>query len=133
MSGLIHSCVTKAVVGYGDQLESGPQWITSRRALLKLYDDRLECGKWSVAYDQIQEAVLSSFHSPILRIPGYLLMVKTDSNTYHFGLNGWRYWKGELPFPVSRQNARLRLSPISLIARIAVAVGILYLIWQKFN
>jgi len=129
----IHSCMTKAVVGDGDQLECGPQWITSRRARLKLFDSHLECGDWSIAYDQIREAVLSSFNSPILRIPGYILAVRTDSKTYHFGLNGGQYWRGELPFAVSRQKTRLRLSAISLIARIAFVGALMYLIWQKFG
>ena len=101
--------MTKAVIGYGDQLECDPQWITSRRGRLNLFDDRLECGNWAIAYDQIQEAVLSSFNSPILRIPGYVLAVRTESKTYHFGLNGWRYWKGELPFTVTRKKTRLKL------------------------
>ena len=96
MIDTIHSCMTKAVVGDGDQLECGPQWITSRRARLKLFDSHLECGDWSIPYDQIREAVLSSFNSPILRIPGYILAVRTDSKTYHFGLNGGQYWRGEL-------------------------------------
>ena len=82
--------MTKAVIGDGDQLRTGPKWITSRRGLLKLYSDRLTCGDWTIAYDDIREAVLSSFRSPILRIPGYILAVRTDNDTYHFGLNGWR-------------------------------------------
>ena len=129
----IHSCMTKAVVGDGDHLECGPQWIASRRSRLKLFDDYLECGNWSIPYGEIREAVLSSFRSPILRIPGCILAVRTDTVTYHFGLNGWKYWQGDFPFEVKRQETRLRLSPISLIARIAVAGGMLYLCWQKFN
>ena len=125
--------MTKAVIGDGDQLKTGPQWITSRRAILRLFEHHLECGDWTVSYGQIQEAVLSSFSSPILRIPGYVLAVRTDSKTYHFGLNGWRYWKGELPFAVTRQKSRLRLSPISLIARIVLIAGIIYWIWQNIG
>lgn len=126
----LHSCMTKAVIADGDQLRTGPIWITSRRGLLKLYSDRLKCGNWTIAYSEIREAVLSSFRSPILRIPGYILAVRTDSDTYHFGLNGWPYWKGELPFPVTRKQARLKMSPISIIAR-AVLIGYAsYFVWN---
>jgi hypothetical protein len=97
---------------------------------LKLYADRLECGDWTIRYDDIREAVLSSFRSPILRIAGYVLAVRTDTDTYHFGLNGWRYWKGELPLPVTRQQAKLKMSPISILAR-AVLIGYaIYLVWS---
>jgi len=37
----IHTCMTKSVVADGDQLQSRPQWITSRRARLKLFDGRM--------------------------------------------------------------------------------------------
>lgn len=114
--------MTKAVVADGDQLRTGLNWAFSRRGRLKLFSDRLECGDWTIPYDEIREAVLSSFRSPILRIPGYILAVRTDSHTYHFGLNGGQYWESELAFPVTRQQAKLRMSPISLLAR-AVLIG----------
>ncbi len=125
----LHSCMTKAVIGDGDQLRTGPKWITARRGLLKLYSDRLTCGDWTIAYDDICEAVLSSFRSPILRIPGYILAVRTDNDTYHFGLNGWRYWMGELPFPVTRNQTRLRMSLISILARVVLIGYALYFVW----
>jgi len=118
----LHTCMTKAVIGDGDQLRAGPKWITSRRGRLKLYSDRLECDDWVIRYDDIREAVLSSFRSPILRIPGYVLAVRTDTDTYHFGLNGRRYLKSNLPFPGTRQQAKLEMSPISIRAR-AVLIG----------
>ena len=126
----IHSCLAKAIIADGDQLETGPRWITSRRARLRLYTDHLECGDWEVGYGDIREAVLSSFRSPILRIPGFVLSARTDTHTYHFGLNGRRYWKSELPFPVSRRNARLRMSWISIISRVIVVGYIAYAVWR---
>jgi hypothetical protein len=111
-------------------LRTGPKWITSRRGLLKLYPDRLECGNWTVVYSEIREAVLSSFRSPILRIPGYVLAVRTDKETYHFGLNGWAYWKGELPFPVTREQARIRMSAISILARVVLIGFAIYFMWN---
>jgi hypothetical protein len=126
----LHSCMTKAVIADGDQLRTGPKWVTSRRGLLKLYSDRLECGNWTVAYSEIREAVLSNFRSPILRIPGYVLSVRTENDTYHFGLNGSTYWKGELPFPVTRKQARLKMSAISILARIVIIGFAIYFLWN---
>lgn len=131
MSQLLHKCMTKAVVGDGDQLRTGPKWLLARRATLKLYDDHIECGDWRIDYAEIREEVLSSFRSHLLRIPGYVLAIRTDAATFHFGLNGWAYWKGELPFPVRREKAMLRMSPFSLIVRL-LAVGYLaYLVWRR--
>jgi hypothetical protein len=130
MNQPIHSCMTKAVIADGDQLESGPQWLTSRRGRLKLFDDHLECGNWSIRYEDIREALLTSFRSHILQIPGYVLAIRTDTQTYHFGLNGWRYWDGELPFPVKRTQARLKMSLFSFLVRAMVLGYIVYVAWR---
>ena len=130
MTQPIHICMTKAIIADGDQLETGPQWITSRRAKLRLFDDHLVCGDWNVRYDDIGEAVLASFRSPILRIPSYILSARTNTHTYHFGLNGWRYWNGELPFPVTRRKTRLRMSWISIAARAIIIGYIVYVVFQ---
>lgn len=130
MTVLLHQCMTKAVISQGDQLECGPKWITSRRTLLKLFDDHLECGDWTVPYEEIRNAILSSFRTPILRLPGFVLAVRTDANTYHFGLNHGDFWNGELPFAVERRKTTLRLSLVSVLARVAVISGILCLLWQ---
>jgi hypothetical protein len=124
--------MSKAVIADGDQLRMGPQWITSRRARLKLYDDHLQCGDWTIRYADIREAVLATVRTPLLRIPGYVLSVRTDANTYHFGLNPGSYWKGDLPIPATRTFSKLRLSPFSFLIR-AVLIGYLgYLGWRWF-
>ena len=120
--------MTKGVIAEGDQLRYGPAWVTARRGILKVYPDRLECGDWTIPFTEVREAVLSSFRSAI-GIPGYVLRVDTADRTYHFGLNGGRYWKGELPFPVRREEAKLRYSAFSLVARvILIALVIYYLV-----
>lgn len=126
----LHSCMTKGVIADGDQLRTGPKWIMSRRGRLKLYANRLECGDWTIRHDDIREAILSSFRSPLLRIPGYVLAVRTETETYHFGLNGGRYWQGNLPFPVTRQRVRLGLSPISIVARGVLIGYAVYFVWR---
>lgn len=130
MSVPIHKCMTKAVVAQGDQMECGPSWVMSRRVSLRLFDDRLECGDWIIPYAEIRDATLSSFRTPILRIPGFVLAVRTDTKTYHFGLSNGDFWNGELPFDVERRKASLRLSLFSLLARVAVISGTLYLLWR---
>jgi len=87
MSQSLHRCMTKATIGCGDQRKHGAKWATARRGLLKVYDDRIECGDWCIHYDEFNDAILYSFRSFFL-MPGYILMVKTAHKTYHFGLNG---------------------------------------------
>lgn len=129
MSSPVHTCVTKALIAEGDQRTYGLNWATARRARLKVYEDRLVCGNWVIPYTEFEHAALYSFRSLFFRIPGFLLTIKTETKTYHFGLNGWGpFWKGRLPFDVTREQAKLRLSRFSILIRILLfAVIALYL------
>jgi hypothetical protein len=62
-----------------------------------------------------------------------MLSVRTDAKTYHFGLNHSQFWNGDLPFPVTRTKARLRLSLFSLAARMILFVYAGFLIWRWFG
>jgi hypothetical protein len=134
MSKLLHKCMTKAMTAEGDQRKYGPKWVTSRRASLKVYEDRLECGDWRIDYNEINDAVLYSFRSVFLRLPGYILTVQTDTRTYHFGLNGWgQFWKGNLPFQAKREKGKLGLSWFSIVFRVVILGLIGYQLWHWFT
>ena len=131
MPELLHKCMSKATTAEGDQRKYGPNWVTARRASLKVYDDHLECGDWHIPFSEIKSAVLCSFRSFFLRIPGYILTVETADRTYHFGLNGWgSFWKKDLPFDATREKGKLEFTWFSIAARAALAAYIAYLIWQ---
>ena len=133
MSELLHKCMTKATTAGGDQRKYGPSWVISRRGSLEVFDDHLECGDWHIAYSEINNAVLCSFRSFFLRIPGYILTVETENGTYHFGLNGrGRFWKGELPFAARRERGRLGFSWFSIVIRLILVGYIAYLVYRWF-
>jgi hypothetical protein len=128
MSELLHRCLTKARTSEGDALQYEAQWITSRRAVLKIYQDRLECGNWRIQYNEIDEAVLCSFRSHFL-LPGFLLMIRTSDQVYHFGLNGWwQFWKRKLPFNVIRKTGRIQHSWFSIMLRIILIAYLVHLV-----
>ncbi len=127
---LLYKCMVKATTAEGDQRKYGPNWAFSRRGSLKVFDDRLECGDWQIAFCDLENAVLYSFRSFFFRLPGYILTVEANDKTYHFGLNGWGgFWKGQLPFEVKREKGKLQFSWFSIAVR-TVLVGYLgYALW----
>ncbi|MDX1972830.1 MAG: hypothetical protein SFY68_09905 [Candidatus Sumerlaeia bacterium] len=129
MSKPIHRCLTKATAAEGDQLQYGPNWMLSRRGILKVFPDRLCCGDWEVPFDSITEAVLYSVRGPFF-LPGYVLKITTPERTIHFGLNSGKFWKSDLPFAVKREAAQLRYSTFSRIVRLVVVVFIFYHVWS---
>ncbi len=122
--------MTKGVIAEGDQLKHGPNWIFSRRGMLKIFDDHLECGNWTIEYGNIKNTILYSVY---FMIPGYVLKIETEDKTYYFGLNPGRYWKRELPFPVERQKGRLKYSWFSIVIRLILLGYIVYFLWRVFS
>lgn len=132
MTELLHKCLTKATTAEGNQMKRGPNWIFSRRAILKIFDDHLECGDWHIDYENITDAVLYSIRQMVF-IPGYILKVETEDKTYHFGLNWGNYWRRDLPFPARREKAKIKHSLFSATLRIVLAAYIAYLLFQWFS
>ena len=124
----IHRCMTKSVKGASDQFEYGLSWVTSRRATLKVFEDRLECGDWKIPYAGIQRAIL--FETKQWFIPCYVLKVLTPDSAYQFGLNPNKFWKGDLPFIAEREKGRLKYSAYSIAIRVVLVVG---LIWYFYS
>lgn len=127
MADHLHHCMTKATTAVGDQRRHGPNWLTSRRGMLTVFADHLECGNWRIDYSDITDAVLFSFRSTLLRIPGCILTIATPDRTYHFGLNGWgRFWEGELPFRVRREQGKIGYTWFSIAVRLTLVVCLGY-------
>ena len=124
---LIYRCMTKGVEGSAEEFEYGLKWITSRRGSLKVFQDRIECGDWEIPYASIEDAELFQTRSGF--IPCFILKVRTPDKTFQFGLNGNKFWKGELPFRVKRTKGRLKYSALSVCLRIAIVA---VLVWYFF-
>ena len=123
----MYRCMTKGAQGAAEEFEYGLKWITSRRAFLKVFEDRLECGDWNIPYSAIEKAELFQTRSGL--IPCFILKARTADHTFQFGLNGNKFWKGELPFEVKRTKGRLKYSAFSICLRVALLAG---LVWYLF-
>ncbi len=132
MSEPLFQAMCKATTAEGDQLKVGPNWIVARRGRLKLFEDHLACGDWQIPFADIQLAELNSVRSAFF-YRGYVLKVETAERTYHFGLNGNRFWEGDLPFPVERKQASLRYSPVGILLRLLIAGYLIYALWERFS
>lgn len=124
----VYRCMTKGVKGAPEEFARGLPWVTARRSILEVYDDRLECGDWIIPFAEVEAATL--FETRQMFIPCYILKVRVAGNTFQFGLNGNRFWRGELPFPVTRDKGRLGYSTFSIVARLIVIGVIAYLYFR---
>lgn len=123
----LYRCMTKGVRGASEAFEYSMSWVTARRAFLHVWPDRLECGDWTIPFPAITQAVL--FQTRQAFIPCYILKLQTQDAAYQFGLNGNKFWAGDLPFPVTRETGRLKYSTFSIVARIILFAA---LAWYFF-
>lgn len=114
----IHCCMTKGVKGATDQFEYGLSWVTSRRAILKVFP-----------YSAIEQAVL--LETKQWFIPCYVLKVQAADSTYQFGLNPNKFWKGDLPFQAERQKGKLKYSAYSIAIRVVLVVGLIWYFYTR--
>ncbi|MCW0218070.1 MAG: hypothetical protein OJI67_07080 [Prosthecobacter sp.] len=125
----IHRCMTKGVKGAPDQFEYGLSWVTSRRAILKVFPERLECGDWNIPYSAIELAVL--LETKQWFIPCYVLKVQAADTAYQFGLNPNKFWKGDLPFQAERQKGKLKYSAYSIAIRVVLVIGLIWYFYTR--
>ena len=128
----LYQCITKAVRGEADPLQYGSQWALSRRAFLKVYDDRMVCGDWTLGFEEQSQARLVGFRAGLLRRKGQLLTIVNAEDTFHFGLIDSEFWHGELPFDVERGTAALSYSGFSIVSRSILVLGFLLLLYSLF-
>ncbi len=126
MTEPIYTCFTKATTAEGEEIRRSMNWALARRAQLRVMPDALECGDWRIPYAEIDEGVLFRVPTALL-IPAYVLRVKSKGKIWQFGLNPGKFWRGELPFPVTRESATMGYSPLSLALRIVLAA--ILVIW----
>ena len=127
----IYKGMTKGVVADEAIPMPSPKWITSRRGILKVYGDRLECGDWIIPFDQIKESNL--YKDAGLFYPGHVLRVVTNDRTYQFGLNPNRFWKNELPFKVERIQRSMTRTILVYGVRTLAIVALIYWLWTDLN
>ncbi|HXV63220.1 MAG TPA: hypothetical protein VEK15_21150 [Vicinamibacteria bacterium] len=130
MDNVVYRAWTKGIRDGAHKPRYGMEWLSARRGWFKVFDDRIECGNWSIPYSSIQEAVL--FKSRQVLIPVSVLRLATPESTYQFGFNPWVQVEGHLPFQVRNEEIGLKYSAFFFALRIAVLGSVVFLIWRTF-
>ena len=82
-----YKCFCKATNREKGDPRYSHNWVAARRAFLKVYDDRIECGDWTIPYDEMER--VHRFRIRSFLIPSSVLQVITKHATYQFGVNPW--------------------------------------------
>ncbi len=126
MTKPLYRCWTKATNREEGEPRRSLNWVRSRRAWFEVYEDRIECGDWTIPTSAVQDAVL--YEARQFLIPARVLSVEAAGVTYQFGFNPWCRAGQHLPFDVRNEKIKLGRSPFSIVVRLILLVYLIYLV-----
>lgn len=107
-----------------EDVRSSVGWVTARRAVLILTNEKLVCGLWEIPLSSVAQASLLQIKG--LFGKGFVLKISTnDKNHYQFGLQYDQAWKQQSALPLVITEGKVKQSLLSLILR---TILLLYLI-----
>ncbi|MCL6416609.1 hypothetical protein MIB92_13195 [Aestuariirhabdus sp. Z084] len=126
-----YQCYCKATNRESKEPRYSHNWVSAKRARFKVFDDRIECGNWTIAYSEIQAAHL--YRAKQLFIPVNVLQLVTGSGSFQFGFNPWANPFRHLGVEYSETQIALGHSPYSISIRILLLTCLGYLAGQHMG
>ena len=104
---------SKGIIATDHNLQRGPQWITSQRAVILLTDKRIICGKWTIPLDTISFASLLTYGT------GQVLMLETNTGEkYQFGMQYNPEWESQQVLSLAFGKVKAKYSLFSIVVRV---------------
>lgn len=122
----LYKCWTKATDRESGDPRRSLNWVASRRAYFKIFQDRIECGDWKIPFSSVTRA--TAFKTRSMLVPCTVLQLKTGDRSFQFGFNPWASPTEKLPLKVEVQHVKLQHSPFSIVVRLLIVVWIVYLV-----
>ena len=112
----MYKCWTKASKAEKGGPRYSHNWMFSRRAWFKIYRDRIECGDWTLPFNEIAKAV--NYQTKWLVLPVSILQIETSEDVYQFGFNPWAKPFSYFPFESEEKTVRMTYSSFSYAIRL---------------
>jgi hypothetical protein len=126
----VYKCWCKATSRDDSEPRYSHNWIASKRAWLKIYGDRIECGSWVIPFTDVTRAVIYSTKQ--MFIPVKVLRLVTEKGNFQFGFNPWASPSKHLSLDVGQENLRLNYSPFSIVVRALIFGYVAYWVWDRW-
>ena len=127
---MLYKCCCKATNREVSEPRYSHNWVIARRALFKVFEDRIECGNWSIPFSEVTEARL--FQTRQMFIPVRMLHITTPSGSYQFGFNPWAHPEKHLGVEYEEHRIRMKYSLFSIVVRIILLSVLLHWVWCRW-
>lgn len=125
--------MTKAVrTNSAEVPERGLRWVGARRARLRVFDDRVECGDWCIPYSDVTVAKVLRYKVYFV-VPAEVLQLTTDTDSFFFGVNPWAKPSEHLSVATTAEDLKLGHSPFSIALRVGLFGYLTYFAWRTLT
>ncbi len=129
---LLYRCYVKGTTSETEEPRRSQNWAKARRAWLRVYADRVECGDWVIPYGDVQHAILYDAGCSLLgRVR--IVQLTTVSESYQFGINPWARPDLRMALEFETRRVTLGYSPYSIAVRVLLFGYIAYSLWERFG
>lgn len=126
-----YKCFCKATNREDKEPRYSHNWVAAKRAMFKVFDDRIECGSWKIPFSEVKSAHL--YKAKQMFIPVNVLQLVTEKGNYQFGFNPWANPFKHLGIEYGQSEIKLGYSTYSIVVRIILVFYIGYLVWEKWS
>ena len=126
----IYKCLTKGSRQESSEPRASFNWVIAKRGWLKVYPDRVECGKWRVPYADVRKATLYRFRHWFTTAA--VIHLETADGHYQFGLNPWAYPEDHIDLDFEEKETKFTYSTFSIILRLSSIPYVAFWVWYFF-
>lgn len=130
MEKVLYECMTKATDKEKSEPRYSANWATSKRAKLKIYNDKIICGSWNFDMDTISNMTLYNTKQGF--ISAKILAFEYEDKIYQFGLNPWANPIKYIKLDYKEETVKMKYSIFSIVSRLILLGIILTLLLGKF-
>ena len=106
-------------------------WVAAKRAWFRVYPNRIECGDWSIPFEEVKKTIVYRTHQ--MWIPVTVLHLITENGSFQFGFNPWANPIKHLSLDFEEQKVRLKYSLFSIVLRVVVVLYLCFWLWQEYG
>lgn len=113
------------------EIKTGAHWVTAKRAVAILTNDRIICKDWEIFHKDIKSAELIRFKSLLSK--GQVLNITTNENVgYQFGMQRNTDWTKCKTLELNYVDKKIKMSTFSIVIRLFLVGYIAYLLYERF-
>jgi hypothetical protein len=125
-----YKCFCKATNREDQEPRYSHNWVAAKRAMFKVFDDRVECGSWNIPLSDVKSAHL--YKTTQMFIPVNVLQFVTEKGSYQFGFNPWASPFKHLGIKYEQSEIKLGYSTYSVVVRVLLVAYLGYMAWEKW-